>query len=497
MSAAGPFLVGIDLGTQSAKVAVHAATGSVVAEGRQPLRPLTTPHPGVVEHPEDDLWAALGAATRQAMSAFEDAGLDRRELRAAGLCGIRNCQALLDEDGLLVEPVQSWMDARASTRYEPGPEVRWVTSSSGYLTGRLTGEVRDSIAAFRGRWPVDLTAWRWSTDRDVLDAVGIPPDRLVKVVSPGAVVGTVTRDAAAHTGLPEGLPVVATANDKAVEALGCGFLDSGPDSEARRVLLSLGTYVAAMTPVEQPLEAATHSWTNFAAVPGRYLAESTGIRRGMWTASWVRALTGGATEEEMNAAAALVPAGSDGLLTVLDWLAPVQEPHRRGAFIGLDARHGSAHLYRSVLEAMAMTMRRHIEAMLAELGGRAEQTGRGALAGQAEPTEVGGWTLVLSGGGARSSMARQLFADVTARPVRCSEATGGAASAATRGAAISAAVACGVHASYAEAAAHLVPPGVTVEPDAERAEFYASLIEVHRMLPAQLDPVLRRLHQLT
>ena len=58
-----------------------------------------------------------------------------------------------------------------------------------------------------------------------------------------------------------------------------------------------------------------------------------------------------------------MPVGSHGLLTVLDWLAPTDEPWRRGAFVGLDARHGAAHLHRSVLEGIAMTMQRHTAAM--------------------------------------------------------------------------------------------------------------------------------------
>ena len=79
----------------------------------------------------------------------------------------------------------------------------------------------------------------------------------------------------------------ATANDKAVEALGSGLDDDGT------VLLSLGTYIAAMTIGSSSMSADDSYWANFAARPGKYLYESTGIRRGMWTVSWYRTAAGG------------------------------------------------------------------------------------------------------------------------------------------------------------------------------------------------------------
>ncbi len=468
------FLVGVDVGTQSAKVVIHAADGAVAARAHRPLRPLDTPSRGIAEHPDDDLWEALAGATREAMADFEAAGHPRSGLRAVGLCGIRNCQALLDDEGLLVAPVQSWMDDRASTRYDVGaadPRVRWVTSSSAYLTGRLVGEVRDSVAAFRGRWPADIAAWRWSEDSDVLDAHGIPPDQLVDVVMPGEVLGHLTTQAAGRTGLPAGLPVVATANDKAVEALGCGLLaPSGTD-----VLVSLGTYVAGMVVGSEPRADLAHGWTNFAAVPGRYLHESTGVRRGMATVSWVREVTGSASIAELDAAAARVRPGAEGLLAVLDWLAPVDAPHRRGAFVGLQARHGPPHLLRAVVEAMAMTLHRHVSALRRELG-----------------HDPGVGRLLLSGGGSRSTFAPRVFADVFSLPV----ATFGEESPAARGAALLAAVASGVHATPELAAAAMVPRPTTVEPDPRACDLYAELAEIHHQLPGHLDGVLRSLHRL-
>ena len=274
---------------------------------------------------------------------------------------------------------------------------------------------------------------------------------------PGEVLGEVTPAAAAATGLPAGVPVVATANDKAVEALGSGL--RSPED----LLVSLGTYVAAMTVGSAHRDGSAAFWTNFSAVPGEHLHESTGIRRGMWTVTWLRELltaarlsstplATGEAERLLDAGAADVPAGSDGLVTLLDWLAPVEEPWRRGAFVGLDVRHGPFHLHRSVLEALALTMQAHARAMTDELG--------------TTPRRV-----VLSGGGSRSDLMLQIVADVFDLPT----SRNAAPSAAALGAAMSAAVATGVHASFDEAVAAMVHADRTAEPTTHGRSTYAGM----------------------
>ena len=104
----GPYLVVIDQGSQSTKVVVFDADGAPVCEGREPLRPSHMPSPGVVEHPDDDLWDSLCAATRAAMHAFHGRP---EEIAGVGLCTIRFCRAMLRADGSLASPVLSWMDA--------------------------------------------------------------------------------------------------------------------------------------------------------------------------------------------------------------------------------------------------------------------------------------------------------------------------------------------------------------------------------------------------
>ncbi|MEU3271390.1 FGGY-family carbohydrate kinase [Saccharomonospora sp. NPDC006951] len=452
------YLLGIDNGSQSTKVTVFDDKGGVHASARVPLRPNHTPRPGVVEHPDDDLWDSVGAATRAALEAFDG---DPADILGAGLCTIRFCRAMLRADGTLAQPVLSWMDERVSLPYEhTDPDVRYVTTSSGYITARLTGRFTDTAANYQGVWPIDTDSWEWA------DGPGVPREMLFDLVYPGDRLGTVTAEAAAHTGLPEGLPVFATANDKAVEALGGGLGDD------RTLLLSLGTYIAGMTTGSRNVTGATSFWTNFACRPREYLYESHGIRRGMWTVSWLRDLLGGpggeAGEAWLNEGAAKVPPGSDGLVAVLDWLAPVEAPFRKGAFLGFDGRQGPFHLYRAVLEAIAMTLYTNGSAMAAELGTEFDR-------------------VLVSGGGADSDVLMRIVADVFDRPAV--RTRGGAG----LGAAICAAVGLGIHGGFDEAVSAMVRQGTEFRPDAATHERYRRLHEVYRQLPGYTDPLFARL----
>ena len=234
-----PCLLAIDNGSQSSKVTIFDARGQALASASRRLKPYDISVPGRAVHPGDDIWDSIQQACRDAMAQFPG---DPADIVAVGLCTIRFCRALLTADGSLAEPVLSWMDERVARAYAPAsPPARYVTTSSGYITHRLTGEFVDTAANYEGVWPIDHDTAAWSSDPAAYAATGMARGLLFDLVPPGARLGTVTAAAAQATGIPAGLPVYATANDKAVEALGSGLDEDGT------VLLSLGTYIAAMT----------------------------------------------------------------------------------------------------------------------------------------------------------------------------------------------------------------------------------------------------------
>jgi sugar (pentulose or hexulose) kinase len=470
------YLIGIDEGSQSAKIVIFDTKGHIVCQDKHPLKPYVLPRPGFVEHPDDDWWDAICQASKKCMAKFKG---NKEDIVGIGLCTIRYCRAYLKADGSLAQPALSWMDVRVSQPYEhTNKDVKYIVASSGYITNRLTGEFKDTISNYEGGWPIDVDNWKWSDDPEAYKATGMPREMLFDLVMPGDILGYVTKEAAAASGLPEGVPVVATANDKAVEGLGTGCVGQ------KTACISLGTYTAAMMEGKENLKNTKCLWPKFSCVPNRYLYDSDGIRRGMWTVSWFRDVLGegyaeiakskGMSPEEMMAEeAAKVPVGSDGLMTVLDWLAPVTDRYKKGLMIGFDGRHKRGHIYRSILEGIAMTMRTYVYNMTDELGVDLDQ-------------------IIITGGGSSSDLFMQIFADVFNIKMVRNEVNG----AAGLGSAICAAVAAGVYPDFDEAVKNMVRITDSFTPDPENVKLYNNIIPIYNSITDHTDPILKETYKI-
>jgi xylulokinase len=233
------------------------------------------------------------------------------------------------------------------------------------------------------------------------------------------VTGTISSEAAAATGLRAGTPVVGGGGDQAANAVGVGAVAPGTAA------LSLGTSGVVFAPTAAPLiepEGRLHAFCH--AVPGRWhlmgvMLSAAGSLR------WLRdTIAPGATYDDLVAAAASVPAGSDGVV-FLPYLSGERTPHpdplARGAFVGLTVRHDARHLTRAVLEGVAFGLRDSLELI----------RGSGA-----PPIRE----LRASGGGTRSDLWRSILADVLD--------TGIATVATSEGAAFGAALLAGVGAGW-------------------------------------------------
>ncbi|OQY06833.1 MAG: sugar kinase [Desulfobacteraceae bacterium 4572_123] len=474
------YLMGVDVGTQSAKVVISDLDGNIVCEGRKALRKMDIPAPQLAEHPDDDLWDALKIAFKRVMARFNDEiGCNVHDIMAMGICIIRCCRALLKKNGELAYPVIDWMDKRLNTPYEYHAaygDVRYVTTSSGYITHRLTGEFKDTCANYIGNWPMDDDTLDWSTSNDIIKQYNVPREMLFDVVRPGDILGYVTAEAADLLGVPAGMPVVATAHDKAVEALGAGLLASGIG------LISLGTYIGALVHGRENLQDPQNFWSFQASVPGRYLYECIGVRRGMWTVSWFcdqfgkgiineARNRGESIEELFNREAEKIPPGCEGLLTVHDWAPPVDAVYRKGVMFGFDGRHTRAHIYRSILEGIAFTVKNHMDKMNQELNTPIKH-------------------LIVSGGGANSNLFMRILADVFGVTTCRNQMKDSAAV----GCVINAGMAVGVFNSYEEAVEKMVRRDDQFSPNLENTKFYNQLNEkVYRHANRYFDPILKEL----
>jgi sugar (pentulose or hexulose) kinase len=474
------YLMGVDVGTQSAKVVISDLDGNILCEGRHALRMMDIPAPQLAEHPDDDLWESLKKAFHQVMERFNnDVKGDIHDILAMGICVIRCCRVLLKKNGDLAYPVIDWMDKRLNDPYKHLQEygdVSYVTTTSGYITQRLTGEFKDTCANYIGWWPMDDETLEWTTDEPLVKECNVPRDMLFEVVKPGEILGTIANKVSDLIGVPAGLPVVATAHDKAVEALGAGSLKPGVG------LVSLGTYIGALVHGQEHKKDAKTFWSFQASVPGRYLYECIGVRRGMWTVSWFCDQFGEgiieeakaqaiSIEELFNREAENIPPGCEGLLTVHDWAPPIDAIYRKGVMFGFDGRHKRAHIYRSILEGIAFTVKNHMDKMNKELNTPLKH-------------------LIISGGGANSDVFMQIFADVFGVPTSRNQMKGSAAI----GCIINAGMAVGAFDSYEKAIEKLVKKDDEFEPNVENTKFYQLLNEkVYKHVNQHFDPILKEL----
>jgi xylulokinase len=492
--AAGPLVVGVDCSTHGVKAIAWSLAGEAVAEGRAPVA-LLQPAPGRYEQRAED-WLA---GTRAALGAVGAAVGPR--VRAVGLTHQRETFVDVDAAGAPGGPAIVWMDERAWAevaalreacgeerfhrltgkplsmtpsvtkilwlrRHEPARfarAARWL-DVAGYLTRTLTGADVTSVGSAEPMGLVDLRAGRWSDA--VLQAVGLDAGRLPTLLPTGAVAASLLPEVTTAAGLPAGTPLVLTAGDGQVAALGAQVF--GLDY----AYLNLGTAIVAGTVSETYL--ADRAFRTMAgAIPGTFLLESD-LKGGTFTLDWLRErLLGGVPLARLESEAAALPPGADGLLLV-PYLATVMDPYwdddASGVLVGLRGAHGPAHLLRAVLEGIALEERLHLDAMGAAAGRRIAAVN-------------------VLGGGAQSDLWCQILADALGRPVRRTRS----AEATALGAAMLAAAAVGLAPSAVSAAERMGGLGATFAPGPAAARYERLYTEVYAGLYPALRAALGRL----
>ena len=340
----------------------------------------------------------------------------------------------------------------------------------------------DSVASQVGYVPFDYKKGCWAPKHDwKWQALPITAAMLPELVPAGTIIGAVGEQVALDTGIPQGLPVIAGAADKACEVIGAGCLT--PEIAC----LSYGTAATINTTTPRYLEATRFIPPYQAAVPGHYNTEIQ-ITRGFWMVNWFKeqfglheqqlALARGVTPESLfDALVNTVPPGSQGLMLQPFWNPGIKVPgpEAKGAVIGFGDVHTRAHLYRAILEGLAYALREGKE--------RIEQRGGDRI------TRVR-----VSGGGSQSDAAMQITANVFNLPCErphLYETSG-------LGAAMLAAVALKLHPDFATAVREMTRIGRVFEPDPVHAATYDQLYRrVYRRMYQRLQPLYRDIWKIT
>jgi sugar (pentulose or hexulose) kinase len=325
----------------------------------------------------------------------------------------------------------------------------------------------------RRKWADDWN-WRWRV-------LPLTREMLPELVPPGKPLGTISRQAAEATGIPEGLPLIAAAADKACEVIGSGTLD--PDIGC----LSYGTTATVNVTHRRYLEPIPLLPPYPSAVPGYYAVEVQ-VFRGYWMVDWFKEEFGWPERQEALAEGRdpemlferfleEIPACSMGLVLQPYWTPGLKfpGPEAKGAIIGFGDIHSRAHLYRSILEGIAYALREGKERIENRSG-------------------IPITRLRVSGGGSQSDNALQLTADVfglpTVRP-HLFETSG-------LGAAIDAAVGVGFHSDFTTAVAAMTRMGREFEPDLENHHRYDALYrQVYKKMYRRLRPLYRKIRDIT
>ena len=265
-----------------------------------------------------------------------------------------------------------------------------------YAAFLLTGVLATDFSDASGTQLLDIRARRWSTE--MLAAIGLPADLLPDLCPSTTVIGRVTARAAAATGLLAGTPVVIGGGDGACATVGSGAVVEG-DAYAY-IGSSAWMALSAAEPLVDP---AQRTITMAHLDPQLYFTlgnmQSAGGAYG-WLAGLLAGNDDAKTFRELDALAAGVPPGAGGLLFLPHLLgerAPYWNPAARGAFVGLSMTHGRAEVARATLEGVALHLRLILDAL----------RGQGA--------QVRAMRLI--GGGAKSALWRQIFADALNLPI--------------------------------------------------------------------------------
>lgn len=504
------YLLGIDNGLTVSKAAIFDLHGREVAVQGHKVA-LSYPRPAWVERDSEVVWLTTAAAIREAI---QKAGIDPRDIVGVGNSAHGNGVYLVDRTGAPLGPAVTSMDNRASQLIDawrqPGGvqeqafpfvltniwaaqtaallvwfkqhrpalwgQIGHVFTCKDYIKFCLTGTATTDFSDISGTSLYDSRHRSYSPVLLELYGIGDIFPALPQPVESHAIAGRVTPAAAAATGLAAGTPVVGGMFDIDASAVGAGVIDEG------MLCLIAGTWSINEIVTRQPVVDNRILMSTRFAVPGFWLtteASATSATNLEWFVNQfcyeekvAAAEQGVSVYEVCNAIVeSLPPGGTDVIFHPFLFGSNVQANARAG-FYGLGAWHTKAHVLRALYEGVVYGHLDHVN--------RLKATGATMTLGR------------ITGGGARSTVWTQMFADALEMPIEVPSATENAA----LGVAIAAGIGVGAYTSYADAVAQTVHIARRHEPQPDATPNYLARYQEYRCLLEAMHQPWQRLEKL-
>ena len=386
-------LIGVDIGVSFIKVGVYDIDGNCEAS-------VTKTNPG--HYPKQDVFIQsseemVKIVISSLKEAVEKSGIKSSTVMAIGFSGAMGGFMGVNKN---LEPVAEWsiVSDRRYNKYVSelllkaerkiielsgsnfavfGPKILWWKNDypeiysqvkkfmgiCGFVISRLgkvpaeDAAIDNTIIIFSALADVKNSCW----SEELCSEFGIEISLLPKIVEPNTVTGFLSKDVANMCGLPQGIPLVAGAGDKAAGNLGAGLVSPGQLIDEAATYGALSVCVDRYVPdVDNKTLGNLPSPVKGLYTPGAYLVVSGA------TSAWFVDIF--ATEEKkesqqknlsifkiLDENAAKIPPGSDGLFSIslLSGRGSPNDPDIRGLYIGHSLMHKKEHFYRAMLESFA------------------------------------------------------------------------------------------------------------------------------------------------
>lgn len=494
-----PLVIAIDSSTSATKAVVVDTKGKVLSEGKAEID-LLTPAMDMYEHDPSQWWLSTDSAISEACEALTDS--DRKRIRAICITHQRESFALVDEDGKALRPAILWLDARAGEEIrEYGSDhihelsgkpadttpalykIAWLKKHEpevlekahklvdvhAYLAHRLVGRWVSAVGSADTLNLLDIANVDYSDE--LLDIAGVTREQMAELAAPASIIDQIKPGLLDSWGLSDDVVLVAGVGDGQAAGLGTCAI------EEDIAYVNIGTSIVAGVHAFEYAYSPAYR-TLLGGMPGSYVLEIV-QNSGSVLANWFRKELGdpqrdGGLDPELDRAAAELEPGTAGLLTVPYWNA-VQSPHwdpfAKGIMVGFGTGHSRAHLYRSILEGMAIELRGNLERVQKSTGRKLKE-------------------LRCTGGGSRSPLYRKIFADATGLPLVVS----GVDEVSAQGAAMMAMAAIGAYPDVQSASEGMASFVEKTEPDMEAYEVYGEWAEIQQDIYPALADIFTRIN---